>query len=160
MQQLLLCNTSMPVCCCCYKMLQNADAALRCAALCCAVLCRAVLCCAVLCCAALHTCMNLSYYVAMQILDECHHCMKDSPYNHIMQFYKRLSEGDQAKTQVMCRWRSQRKTTLQLSLAALTCTCSGLDTSTIFKGLLQEAVAKCCCCFAGLRIDSLAWWRC
>ena len=46
----------------------------------------------------------------MQILDECHHCIKDAPYNHIMQIYKKLSEEDQAKTQVICHWKSQQTT--------------------------------------------------
>ena len=65
------------------------------------MLCCIVLSCAVLCCA-LYTRMSASAYVAMQILDECHHCVKDAPYNHIMHIYKSLSEEDQAKTQVIC----------------------------------------------------------
>ncbi len=41
-----------------------------------------------------HACM-------VQVLDECHHCLKDSPYSHIMQhYYKKLSPQEQAHTQV------------------------------------------------------------
>ena len=37
----------------------------------------------------------------VQVLDECHHCLKDTPYSHIMQhYYKKLSPEEQAHTQV------------------------------------------------------------
>ncbi len=37
----------------------------------------------------------------VQVLDECHHCLKDSPYSHIMQhYYQKLSPQEQARTQV------------------------------------------------------------
>ncbi|DBA88746.1 TPA: hypothetical protein ACH3X1_004165 [Trebouxia sp. C0004] len=40
--------------------------------------------------------------IDLLVLDECHHCWKDSPYNHIMQhYYKKLSPQEQAHTRVL-----------------------------------------------------------
>lgn len=36
----------------------------------------------------------------MQVLDECHHCLKKSPYSQIMQLYGKLPPQEQAHTKV------------------------------------------------------------
>lgn len=54
----------------------------------------------------------------MQILDECHHCTKDAPYNLIMHHYKQMSSEDQAKTQVRCQKLSKSADLVSTSLQA------------------------------------------